>query len=64
MEHVLFGIVVNTEGQYSVWPLGLAIPAGWKLQGTTGERAECLAVIGELWTDLVPKSARRNTSER
>lgn len=56
----LYGIVVNTEGQYSVWPLGLAIPAGWQLQGTTGDRSECLAVIAELWTDLVPRSARRS----
>lgn len=56
---VLYGVVVNTEGQFSVWPLILDIPAGWQLQGTTGGRAECLAVIPEIWTDLVPRSSRR-----
>lgn len=56
---VLCGVVVNSEGQFSVWPLVLDIPAGWHLQGTTGGRAECLAVISEIWTDLVPRSSRR-----
>jgi MbtH protein len=55
----LHGVVVNDEGQYSIWPLVLDLPAGWQLQGSTGTRAECLAVIARIWTDLVPRSARR-----
>ncbi len=55
----LYAVVINAEEQFSVWPLLLDIPRGWRLHGTTGSRAECLTVIADSWTDLTPKSARR-----
>ena len=50
--------VVNHEEQYSIWPADRPLPAGWRAAGKAGTRAECLAWIGEVWTDLRPLSAR------
>jgi MbtH protein len=53
-----FTVVVNDEEQYSIWPVELAVPAGWQQTGTTGTREECVAHIDEVWTDIRPKSLR------
>jgi MbtH protein len=53
-----FLVVVNGEGQYSVWAEGAAVPAGWHSEGTSGSRAECLAHIERMWTDMRPASVR------
>jgi MbtH protein len=52
-------VVVNHEEQYSIWPLGRQIPAGWRAEGTEGGKSECLAHIAEVWTDLRPLRVRR-----
>ena len=54
-----YAVVVNHEGQYSIWPLGRQLPAGWRADGVEGAKSECLAHIAEVWTDLRPLSARR-----
>lgn len=51
-------VVVNGEDQYSLWPLSRQLPAGWRAEGFTGARAECLAHIEEVWTDMRPRSVR------
>jgi MbtH protein len=51
-----FRVLVNAEGQYSLWPLRLTVPAGWEQTGPTGARALCLAWIEATWTDMRPKS--------
>jgi uncharacterized protein YbdZ (MbtH family) len=35
-----YGIVVNQELQYSIWPTHLGLPSGYKFAGTVGTRAE------------------------
>jgi MbtH protein len=52
-------VVINDEEQYSVWPEGREIPPGWRGVGVRGSREECLAHIGEVWTDMRPMSLRR-----
>ncbi|MGM1058476.1 MbtH family protein [Saccharothrix sp. Mg75] len=52
-------VVVNDEEQYSVWLADRDLPAGWRAEGTRGDREECLAHIGEVWTDMRPLSLRR-----
>ena len=47
-------VVVNDAGQYSVWAEGAAPPDGWREAGFSGSRAECLAHVDEVWTDLLP----------
>ncbi|MDI3284275.1 MbtH family protein [Polyangium sp. 15x6] len=54
-----FEVVVNHEEQYSIWPAGREIPAGWRLAGKNGKRAECLQYIEAVWTDMRPLSLRK-----
>jgi MbtH protein len=58
-DHAIYRVVVNHEEQYSIWPSGKAIPGGWKEAGKQGSRAECLAYVEEVWTDMRPLSLRR-----
>jgi MbtH protein len=54
--------VVNHEEQYSIWAHGRPLPNGWYATGFDGTRAECLAHIDEVWTDMRPLSARTPTT--
>jgi len=53
-----YEVVVNHEEQYSIWPEGRELPLGWRLAGKAGTRAECLAYIEQVWTDMRPLSLR------
>ncbi|MFH9353657.1 MbtH family protein [Kitasatospora sp. NPDC017646] len=55
---VRYLVVVNDEEQYSIWPAARQVPAGWRLGGMTGSRAECLDHIAAVWTDMRPASLR------
>jgi MbtH protein len=57
-----YTVVVNDEEQYSLWPLEHDLPAGWRVVGTAGTRAECLAQIERIWTDMRPRSLRAHTA--
>ncbi len=52
-------VVINDELQYSIWPVGREVPLGWRAEGFEDTRAECLAHIAEVWTDMRPLSVRR-----
>jgi MbtH protein len=56
-----YRVVINTEEQYSIWPLHRDMPAGWEAIGKTGTKQECLSYIEEVWTDMRPLSLRRNS---
>jgi MbtH protein len=47
-----YDVVVNDDGQYSVWAVGTEPPAGWHRTGFTGTRAECLAHVDDVWTEV------------
>ena len=55
----LYKVVVNHEEQYSLWPAERENPLGWREGGKSGEKAECLAYIQEVWTDMMPLSLRK-----
>ena len=55
----LFRVVLNEEEQYSIWPLEREIPGGWRSEGTSGTKQECLDRIGEVWSDMRPLSLRK-----
>jgi MbtH protein len=57
-EKTVFDVVVNHEEQYSIWPDFKELPLGWKKVGKRGNKAECLAYISEVWTDIRPLSLR------
>jgi MbtH protein len=54
-----FSVVVNSEEQYSIWPEGKQIPAGWTPTGFSGDKRACLDQIEQVWTDMRPASLRR-----
>jgi MbtH protein len=58
-----YQVVVNDEGQYSIWPVGRENPVGWNDAGFQGLKADCLAYIERVWTDLRPASLRRKVGE-
>jgi MbtH protein len=58
-EEAIFNVVMNHQEQYSIWPVPKEIPAGWRAVGKTGKKAECLAHIEEVWTDMRPLSLRK-----
>jgi MbtH protein len=58
-----YTVVINHEEQYSIWLAGGDPPAGWTEAGKRGPRAECLAFIEEVWTDMRPLSLRRRMEE-
>ncbi|AVT28963.1 MbtH family protein [Plantactinospora sp. BC1] len=54
-------VLVNDEGQHSLWPSFVDVPAGWTVVfGADGpqSRDACLAYVEENWTDLRPRSLR------
>jgi MbtH protein len=53
-----YAVVLNDEEQYSIWPADRELPAGWRAEGKSGSRSECLDHIGEVWTDMRPLSLR------
>jgi MbtH protein len=58
-----YTVVINDEEQYSIWLADRTIPAGWRAVGHTGSKAECLAHIEVVWTDMRPASLRRWEAE-
>lgn len=55
----IYQVVVNGELQYSMWPVDREIPAGWKAEGPSGTKPECLEYIQAVWTDMRPLSMRQ-----
>ncbi|GAB2935075.1 MbtH family NRPS accessory protein [Micromonospora polyrhachis] len=58
MSEPRFVVVRNDEEQYSIWSADRELPPGWHDAGFTGTRAECLAHVDEVWTDMRPRSVR------
>jgi len=59
----IYKVVVNHEEQYSIWPERKENPLGWNSVGKSGTKAECLAHIKEVWTDMRPLSLRKKMEE-
>jgi MbtH protein len=59
-----FQVLVNDEGEHSLWPTFREIPAGWRAVGPTGPRQECLGWIEANWTDIRPRSLVEAETER
>ena len=59
-----YKVVVNHEDQYSIWPAEKDNPSGWTDAGKSGPKAECLAYVKEIWTDMRPLSLRREMEQR
>jgi MbtH protein len=51
-------VLVNHEGQYSLWPASNAVPAGWSVAHDADTRANCLDYVSAHWSDMRPASLR------
>ncbi|AHH99511.1 MbtH family protein [Kutzneria viridogrisea] len=49
-------VLVNEEGQHSLWPSFVDVPAGWTQVHGEESRQSCLDYIEQNWTDMRPKS--------
>lgn len=59
-DRTAYKVVLNHEEQYSIWPAERENAPGWRDAGYTGTKAECLAYIERVWTDMRPLSLRRH----
>jgi uncharacterized protein YbdZ (MbtH family) len=51
-----FVVLVNGEGQFSLWPESIATPAGWDVSHGPSARADCIDFVEANWTDMRPRS--------
>jgi MbtH protein len=63
-DSTIYKVVVNHEEQYSIWPADRENAPGWRDAGLSGTKAECLAHIDRVWTDMRPRSLRRSMDAR
>ena len=55
-ENGIYHVLINEEGQYSLWPSFVDVPNGWTIIHKSDSRAACLEFINRNWTDMRPKS--------
>ncbi|MGC9438389.1 MbtH family protein [Streptomyces sp. WG5] len=51
-----FLVLVNDEGQHSLWPSFAEVPGGWTTVFEENTRDACLEYVEANWTDLRPRS--------
>ncbi|WP_277992120.1 MbtH family protein [Amycolatopsis sp. MtRt-6] len=55
-ESARYLVLVNDEGQHSLWPEFAEVPEGWTTVFGADARDACLAYVETHWTDLRPRS--------
>jgi MbtH protein len=55
-ENGVFHVLVNDEGQHSLWPSFKEVPQGWRIVHKSDSRAACLEYIEKNWKDMRPRS--------
>jgi uncharacterized protein YbdZ (MbtH family) len=53
-----FLVLVNDDGQHSLWPSFAAVPAGWQTVFGPADRSACTDHVERHWTDIRPGAAR------
>ncbi|MFF3670410.1 MbtH family protein [Microtetraspora malaysiensis] len=48
-------VLINAEGQHSLWPLFSEVPRGWDVVHGEDSRPGCLEFINANWTDMRPR---------
>lgn len=51
-----FLVLINDEGQHSLWPDFAEVPAGWTVAHGPAARQSCLDHVEEHWQDMRPRS--------
>jgi MbtH protein len=52
----IYFVLTNIEGQYSLWPAFIDVPAGWRVAHRQDTHQACLDYINRYWTDMRPQS--------
>lgn len=55
-ENGVYHVLINDEGQHSLWPSFIQVPEGWTIIHQSSTRAACLEFINQHWTDMRPNS--------
>jgi MbtH protein len=63
-ENGVYHVLVNDEGQHSLWPTFIDVPNGWTIVHKADSRAACLEFINRNWTDMRPNSLIRSMQEQ
>lgn len=64
-EDEVFVVLVNHEGQYSIWPHWKAVPGGWKaVEGVKGDKKTVCDYVDAQWTDMRPLSLQAAMAEQ
>lgn len=58
-----YHVLINEEGQHSLWPTFVAVPNGWTIIHKADKRAACLEFIEKNWTDMRPNSLIKAMNE-
>lgn len=62
-ENGVYHVLINDEGQHSLWPTFVEVPQGWTIVHEADTRAACLEFINRNWTDMRPNSLIRSMQE-
>jgi MbtH protein len=49
-----FVVLINDQGQHSLWPAAADIPAGWSIACEQNGRQACIEYISKHWTNMRP----------
>ena len=62
-ENGIYHVLINDEGQHSLWPSFIDVPAGWTIIHESDSRAACLEFVNQNWTDMRPGSLIKRMKE-
>jgi MbtH protein len=54
-----FLVLINHEGQHSLWPTFAQIPDGWSVTFGPESRPACVDYVDQNWVDMRPNSLAR-----
>ncbi|MFE2746077.1 MbtH family protein [Streptomyces scopuliridis] len=57
----VFHVLVNDEGQHSLWPSFSPAPAGWTAALSDVDRETAIEFVNEHWTDMRPRTLRETS---
>lgn len=58
-DDAIYLVLVNDEGQHSLWPQTIDVPAGWSVVFGPQRRQACLDYVEANWVDMRPTSLVR-----
>lgn len=55
-EEQLFYILMNKSNQYSLWPIYIKLPQGWKIVFGPDIKSKCFIWLDKHWINIYPNS--------